>query len=231
MSSSNIHRVIRGDAMSKLRKVRTESAQLVCTDPPYGVGYQSTKGIRVLNDERPYIWWLHEAYRVTAEGGALICFTRWDVQEVFRVAIECAGFKLKSQLVWDKLSFGMGDCKGQYAPTHEVMWFATKEIGKKKFAFPGPRPSSLIRDPKPHNTRRFHPTEKPVGMLAELIKSTTRMGDLVVDPFSGSGSCGVACVRTQRKFVGIELDGRYVNRSRERIAEARGKGSLFEHSD
>ncbi len=213
--------------MRAMRFIRTESARLVCTDPPYGIGYQNHQGESVLNDERPFIWWLAEAYRITMPGGALICFTRWDVQEQFRMAIECAGFSVKSQLIWDKRAHGMGDCSAQFAPNHEVMWFATKDIGRAKYKFPGPRPGSIVTETRPHNTRRFHPTEKPVGLLAQLIRSTTSRGELVVDPFSGSGSCGVACVRESRRFIGIELDGRYVNRSRQRIAEARGKGTLF----
>lgn len=208
--------------MHKLRKVRTESVALICTDPPYGIGY-TRNGVTIANDERPYIWWLAEAYRVAAPDSALICFTRWDVQEAFRMAIECAGFSVKSQLVWDKQTYGMGDCKGQFSPTHEVMWFATKG----KFAFPGPRPESVVRDTRPHNTRRFHPTEKPVGLLRSLVVSCTKPGDTVLDPFAGSGSCGVACVRSNRRFIGIELDGRYANRARQRIAEERGKGTLF----
>jgi site-specific DNA-methyltransferase (adenine-specific) len=160
------------------------------------------------------------------DGGALICFTRWDVQEVFRMAIECAGFKVQSQLVWDKRAYGMGDCKAQFAPNHEVIWFATKGA----FAFPGPRPASVITEARPHHKHRFHPTEKPVSLLASLIRSTTQERDLVLDPFAGSCSCGVACVRTNRRFVGIELDGRYASRGRQRIAEARGKGTLFENT-
>jgi len=213
--------------MRALRFIRSESVQLVCTDPPYGVGYVSTTGESILNDERPYIWWLAEAFRITKPGGALICFTRWDVQETFRMAIECAGFSVRSQLVWDKQTYGMGDCKAQFAPNHEVMWFATKDQRGAKFAFPGPRPGSIVTETRPHNTHRCHPTEKPVGLLSSLVRSTTSRGDLVVDPFAGSGSCGVACVREQRKFIGIELDGRYAGKARQRIAETRGKGTLF----
>ena len=213
--------------MKALRFIRTESARLVCTDPPYGIGYTNHQGESVINDERPFIWWLAEAFRITMPGGALICFTRWDVQEQFRMAIECAGFSVKSQLVWDKGGGGVGDCKSQFLPQHEVVWFATKG----RFAFPNRRPLSMLHYPKPINTLRVHPTEKPVGLLASLIRSTTSRGELVVDPFSGSGSCGVACVHEQRRFIGIELDGRYAGRSRQRIAEARGKGSLFSEEE
>lgn len=79
----------------------------------------------------------------------------------------------------------------------------------------------MFRYALPHRTIRTHPTEKPVGLLTALIQATTRPGDLVVDPFAGSGSTGEAAVRLGRSFVGIELDRDHSKRARARIAQAR----------
>lgn len=217
MTKESMHRVVRGDTMIKLRSVKDESAQLILADPPYGIGYTSQLGRKILNDEHPFIWWMHDAYRICKPGGGILCFTRWDVQEPFRMAIESAGFKIRSQVVWDKGGNGMGDCKTQFSPRHELAWWAIKG----RFAFPAARPLSLLSVPKPPSNNRTHPTEKPVELMRQLIEATTRQGDLVVDPFTGTGASGVACVLTGRRFLGTELDGKYARIARQRIAHAR----------
>jgi site-specific DNA-methyltransferase (adenine-specific) len=220
-----MHRIIRGDALRLLPRQPAESAQLLLVDPPYGVRYRSTLGERVLNDDRPFIWWLHEAYRLTAPGGSLVCFTRWDVAEVFRLAIELAGFRVRSQVVWHKPGGGMGDTRQQFAPSHEVAWFAVKG----KFAFPAGRPMSVTTHVVPRGPTRTHPCQKPVSLLVELIEATTRPGDLVLDPFCGTGASIVACVRTGRRGLGMELDHKHAAKARQRVAHERTLHARGEH--
>lgn len=205
-------RVRFGDCMQILPKLAAESAQLILADPPYGIAYKSTVNATVLNDDNPFIWWMREAHRICRPGGAMLCFCRWDVQEVFRLAAQSAGFTLKSQVVWDKAMPGMGDTAATFSPSHEVAWFAVKG----RFKFPGGRPNSVIRVRRPI-AGRTHPTEKPVELLEQLITATTRPGDLVVDPFCGTGSSGVAAKRTGRNWTGIELHPEYIEIARSRL--------------
>lgn len=65
--------------------------------------------------------------------------------------------------------------------------------------------------------KKAHPTEKPVDLLEFYIKNSSNVGDVVLDPFMGSGSTGVACINTKRNFIGIELDEKYFNIAKERI--------------
>ena len=81
-------------------------------------------------------------------------------------------------------------------------------------------PTSIMRFSKPHPSVARHPTEKPVSLLENLIKTYTNEGDTVLDNCMGSGSTGVACVNTNRKFIGIELDENYYHISKKRIEEA-----------
>lgn len=215
--SQSMHRIVRGDSMRLLPRQPAESAQLVLVDPPFGVRYKSTLGQKILNDERPYIWWLAEAFRLTREGGSMVCFSRWDVAEIFRTAIECAGFRVRSQVIWHKPGGGMGDTRQQFAPSHEMAWFAVKG----SFAFPDKRPMSVIEAAPIRGNTRTHPCEKPVPLLEHLINHTTRPGDLVLDPFCGSGASIVACVRTGRRGLGIELDHNHARKARERVARER----------
>lgn len=80
-------------------------------------------------------------------------------------------------------------------------------------------PTSIIKIQKPHPSKAVHRTEKPVGLLEYLIKTYTNEGDLVLDNCMGSGSTGVACINTDRNFIGMELDERYFKIAQQRMAE------------
>lgn len=80
-------------------------------------------------------------------------------------------------------------------------------------------PTSIMRINKPHPSVTLHPTEKPVELLEYLIKTYSNDGDVVLDNCMGSGSTGVACVNTNRKFIGIELDDKYYQLGEDRIKE------------
>lgn len=188
----------------------------IITDPPYGINYVSRTGASIQNDKSPFIWFLYDAFRVLKSGGSLVCFTRWDVEQTFINAMKLAGFQVKSEVIWDKVAHGMGDCKAQFAPTHENIIFAVKG----KFCFPGHRPRDLITAKKINSSQMIHPTEKPVPLLASLITSVTKPGDLILDPFAGSGSTLVAAKKAGRRFIGIELDDEYFEKAQRRIEEA-----------
>ncbi|MFZ2875467.1 MAG: DNA methyltransferase [Phycisphaerales bacterium] len=213
-----------GDCLRVLPSISRQSVDLVLTDPPYGIAYHSKRarafageggGRSVLNDERPFLWFLREAAEVLKSPGALICFCRWDVQEAWRVAIDAAGLDVRGQVVWDRVQHGTGDVVREFAPQHDVMWFATKG----PFTFPGRRPKSVIAAIKPHHTASVHPTEKPVALLIELIETLCPAGGTVLDCFAGSCSTGEAAIKCGRAFIGIELDDGYVRLGRQRLGE------------
>ncbi len=210
--------------MDVLRTLDAESFDTVVADPPYGIGYElkgigrplqenyaDGRGTTIANDQRPFIWWLHDAFRVTKQGGALICFCRWDVQEDFKRAIELAGFRLRSQVIWDRMCHGVGDLKAQFGPQHDVIWFAVKG---RRFAFPGKRPKSVIRHLRVMKT--MHPNQKPVPLLKELIEAVTPAGGRVLDPFAGCGSAWEACAEAEFDYTGIEIDANWVQIARDR---------------
>lgn len=192
-----------------------ESVNAIITDPPYGINYVSQTGARIKNDKAPFIWFLYDAFRVLKSGGTLLCFTRWDVEQTFIDAMKLAGFQVKSEVIWDKVMHGMGDCKAQFAPTHENVVFAVKG----KFSFPGKRPRDVVTYHKLASGEMIHPTEKPVGLLTSLVNAVTKPGDLILDPFAGSGSTLVAAKKSGRRFIGVELDDEYYEKARRRIEE------------
>ena len=193
------------------------AANLIFADPPYGVRYSNRSGQTILGDSAPWIWWLHEAARVLRDDGGLLCCTRYDVLPVWLPAIACAGLRVRSCIVWDKCSHGMGNTRQAVAPQHELILWATKH----GYAFPAGRPADVIRVPKVPGALMQHPTEKPVALYSQLIEATTRPGDLVVDPFCGSGTCVVAAIETGRDWIAAELDQHHYRTARRRILAAR----------
>ena len=109
----------------------------------------------------------------------------------------------------------MGDLKGSYAPKYEMIIFAHK--GRR--ILNGFRYADIIQAKRTGN--KYHPTEKPTDLLELFINNSTDESNTVLDCFMGSGSTGVACINTNRKFIGIELDNTYFNIARERISNAR----------
>lgn len=111
--------VITGDSLTVLRSIDDESVDMVITDPPYGIDYQSNRPRsktpenrfpKIKNDKAPFIWWIYDAARVVKRGGVL-CFARWDVQQTFADALRLAGLTVKSVIVWDMPSTGPPDRK------------------------------------------------------------------------------------------------------------------------
>jgi adenine-specific DNA-methyltransferase len=211
-----MNRIIHGDCLAEMRQFPTGFADAIVTDPPYGIRYRSRKGQSIANDEAPFIWFLPEAYRVLKDGGAMLCFVRYDVEPDFRRSMTLAGFNTKTQIIWDKVVHGMGDARGDFAPQHENIIFATKG----RFLFPGGRPKSVLRHQRVNSHAMVHPNEKPVSLMTDLITAVTRPGDLVLDPFLGSGTTAEAAKLLGRKYVGIELDRAHVEVARARLAAA-----------
>lgn len=204
--------IIHGDTLDVLRCFDDEQFDAVVTDPPYGIRYRPNRFDSIANDDAPYVWWLSDAYRLTRSGGALLCFCRWDVQEAFKAAIGWAGFTVRSQVIWDRDAHGIGDVHASFAPRHDVIWFATKG----RFAFPNGRPPSVIKAMRLPGDALCHPNQKPVSLMRQLVRAVTRRGDVLLDPFAGSGSTLVAAAHEGRYAVGIELDAEYVEIAVER---------------
>jgi site-specific DNA-methyltransferase (adenine-specific) len=210
------------DCLIGMRKIEDESIDMIITDPPYGISYQSAwrpdkekRHAKIKNDSQPFIWFLHDGFRVLKDGGGILCFCRWDTQNAFMNAMQWAGFKVRSSIVWNREQHGSGDVRTTFAPMHENILFGAKG----RFEFPdNKRPKDVISCMRLHGNKT-HPNEKPVKLLEELISYTTREGDTVLDPFIGSGVLPEACIRTGRKYIGFEIDKGYFEAARERIGK------------
>lgn len=209
-----------GDCLQLMNDIPDKSIDCIITDSPYGFGYQSNmkknKDLPMFYD-RNTSWlneWLYKANKLLKDDGHLYMFAPVQKIDEFKQKVENF-FIIKNILVWDKKGFGMGDLYGQYAPSYEFIIFAVKEQGRK---LNGKRERDLLSFTK--TKCELHPTQKPMDLLKYLITKSTNENDTVLDCFMGSGSTGVACVNTNRNFIGIELDENYFNIAKNRIEES-----------
>ena len=216
-----------GDCLDILPELQ---ADIVIADPPYGIDYQSARRIdrtqwkpKIQNDTAPFVSWIPDSFNVLTEGGRLICFYRWDVQDEFYNALDEAGFTIKSQIIWDKVVHGMGDLAGEFAPQHENMIYATRG----RYTFTSARPKSVIRCQRVNAESLLHPNEKPAGLIEELILSLTERNDLVLDPFIGSGTTAIAAIRIGRRCIGIDISSEYLDVAIQRIERELQQPRLF----
>lgn len=236
--------IIHGDCLEVMRGMADASVDAVITDPPYSSGgrqQSSARGIISKSDGRApddwflgdnmgtdtYLWWMREiardALRVATPGSQAHVFTDWRQYTTVVTAWESVGWTLRSVLVWDK---SRGGAMGSFwRNNHE--WVAIFCKGKNR---PLPNCSffNTWRGTKPQGGD--HPTMKPVELMRYLVSSTTPFRDgatpLILDPFAGSGTTGVAAVIERFRFIGIEREAAYVEIARKRIADAQAQLSL-----
>ena len=212
--------IYKGDCLELIPKTGGGIA-LCIADPPYGISFQSAWRTekkdwkpKILNDEVPFVDWIKPLFEQMVDGGRLVCFYRWDVQDEFLDAILSAGFTAKSQIVWDKVIHGMGDLNGEFAPAHELAIYATK--GRHEFT--GTRPKTVYRCQRVNPKDMIHPNEKPVNLMAALVRDLTTKDELVLDPFGGSFSTYRACQKEGRRCISFELHDGYFE-SGKRLAD------------
>lgn len=183
----------------------------VVTDPPYGMSFRSNYRIDrhapIANDDAE--WPLQLCVDLEA-GHSKYVFARWD--DLSRVR------KPRSLVTWVKNNWSMGDLNHEHARQTEVALFYA---GPAHF-FPNGRPTDVIEAPRTGNN--YHPTEKPVQLMSAVCSWTS---GLVLDPFMGSGSTGVACARLGRSFIGIEVDPGYFDIACDRIRKAYDQPDMF----
>jgi len=208
-----------GDCLELLPTLEAGSVDAVVTDPPYGINTKSD-GMGKLNPWADLcnsaLWykeWISICRSLLAPNGCLWSCLNWRSMVTFQKASCDLAWPIESLLVWDKQWIGPGGTRG-LRPSYELsaLW-AMPEFGIKnrgladvqRFKWCGHKPSG-------------HPAEKPQDLMAWLMDAASSTS--VLDPFMGSGTTGVACVKTGRKFIGIELDRGYFDIAVKRIEKA-----------
>lgn len=208
------HIVVEGNSLVELHELE-DSADLILTDPPYGIDYQSKR--RVVREQFAHFAndtvgdWIHEfaalAFLALKRDHHLYCFTRFDTYPIFFEAFKGAGFTMKRTLIWVKNNHGSGDLRGDYAPQDEWIIFAHK--GRRELN--GSRDSNILHFDKITSANLLHPTQKPLDLLSFLIMKSCTSDEIVLDPFAGVFSTNVAAEKCGMNSIGIEINPQFVD--------------------
>lgn len=216
------YKLINGDCLEIMKQIPEHSVDMILCDPPYGIDYQSNRVSKekrkdkILNDKKPFTMFIPEVKRIIKSNSSVMIFTRWDVQQKFIDCMYENELYVKNVIIWDKVVHGMGDLKRSYGSRYESILFHSEN----KFRFNGKRPQDIIACKRVSAGNMIHPNEKPIGLLETLITQCSLSNNIVLDLFMGSGSTGVACMQTGRRFIGIELDEHYFDVSCGRMEQA-----------
>ena len=208
--------ISQGDCIELLEKIPAKSVQSVITDPPYFLGMTHNGHKGAFNDLaicKPFYEKLFNEYkRVLKHDGCIYFFTDWRGYAFYYPLFDKI-LGVKNILVWAKqgrpipCSYGFG---------HELIIFHGKI--KKTII------NNVITDIKSFNSgakktngEKVHPTQKPVELIEKFILDSTNENDLILDSFMGSGTTGIACINTDRRFIGMELDEAYFDIARRRL--------------
>ena len=246
--------MLKGDALAVLRDLPDASVDAVITDPPYSSG-GAMRGDRTASTETKYlgwtssnadgektqhksgyagstgetrdqrgylVWssmWMTECQRVLKQGGTFATFTDWRQLPTTTDAVQAAGLVWRAIAVWDK---GVGrPMRGRFRNHVEyVVWATNGPHSAPQEVYP----SAILRHSAPVGAKRIHLTEKPVSLVEELL-TLTPPGAVVLDPFAGSGTTGVAALNTGREFIGVEMTDHYHAVAVDRLTAAQAQAA------
>jgi len=205
--------ILHGDCIDLMQKLPARSVDFILTDPPYIMRYRDRGGRPIANDDNDN--WLRPAfegmYRVLKSGGLCVSFYGWNCADKFIAAWRTAGFRIVGHIVFRK-AYAASERYLRYQ--HENAYL----LAKGHASLPR-NPIGDVIDFK-FTGNKLHPTQKPIAALTPLIECFTKPGDLVFDPFCGSGSTLVAASELNRRYLGIELSDTYCATARLRLLTA-----------
>lgn len=231
-------KIICGDAVEEMAKLPDKSVRLIVTDPPYnlnkdyGNNQDNLEFTEYLEFSRK---WLKEAHRILTDDGTIYVFMGMRyISYIYSILEQELGMTFNSWITWFYTQ-GIGKTKG-FSPRHDDILMFTKH--PKKFVFNlddirvpqkfyrsvnnmrGANPGNVWEFSHMHycnKNRQNHPTQKPEGLYERMILSSSNVGDVVLDPFSGSGTLLRVCQQTGRCGIGIEVNPEYIEITQERL--------------
>ncbi|MDD4070517.1 MAG: site-specific DNA-methyltransferase [Candidatus Izemoplasmatales bacterium] len=232
------------DSFSRLKKIKSGTVNMIFSDPPYflsgeGITCKSGKMESVKKadwDEKISLKeklkfnrsWIKQCHRILDNNGSLwISGTMHNIYTI-GYALELENFKIINNITWRKLNPPPNiSCRAFTHSTETVIW-AKKNLPKSKHLFNydlvkeinGGKQMKDVWDfplTKPSEKKEGkHPTQKPLDLLRRIILSSTKEGDLILDPFCGSGTTGIAAIELNRNFIGIDNEINYLEIAKRR---------------
>jgi len=193
------------DCLEGMKQMKDNSVDLVITDPPYGISFQSNyrkeKHLEIIGDDKLPIEIINECFRVAKK--AVYIFCRWD--NIYELP------KPRSIIAWVKNNWSMGDLNHEHGRQWEAICFYPQDEHEFIKRIP-----DVIKCNRTGN--ELHPTQKPVKLIREIIKANK--GQIILDPFIGSGTTALACKQLNRDFIGFELEKKYFDIAINRLKQS-----------
>jgi len=223
------------DCLELMKKLPKESIDLILTDPPYGVNFVPQREAAkkkygtapIANDEIQDDEWekwftpiAEELYRVLKNDSVAYLFSGYKVDRHYYTVLEAAGFDIKAVMIWVKNQFGLG-------------YHFRRQYEKIVVAFKGKPPvpskaiSDVIFDAKVNSKMQIHSCQKPLPLLGILLRQYSNEGDVVLEPFAGSGSHLMACEKNNRNWVACEVDDTHFENADDRVKREQQQLKLF----
>jgi site-specific DNA-methyltransferase (adenine-specific) len=230
--------LIQGDCLDLMDKMIKEGLKVdsIITDPPFNIVEKIGKNIHIFRQAEKQndasiskesmsfdtgfdqFAWLERIPKILKKGGNLIIFNDWENMGDIAKALRKNKIKVKCLNHWQKNNPCPAEWRRRFVAGREYFLHCTSGAGydfnvdslhKGNFNYP------LTKQSEKKNGK--HPNQKPLNLMEDLITILSSKGQTILDPFMGSGSTGVACVNTNRNFIGIELDETYFNIAKNRI--------------
>ena len=236
MDSTNI---VTGDAIEELPKIKSSSVDLIIADPPYNLGkdYGNNHDIKGFDEYLEFSRkWLREANRILSPAGTIYVFMGFRfISYLYDILDRELQMFFNSWIVWHYTQ-GMGKTKG-FSPRHDDILMFTKSQKPKFNLDPVRVPQKYYRERNNmrganpgdvwefshvhycNGNRQNHPTQKPEGLIERMVLASSDIGDLVLDPFAGSGTTLRVCQQLDRNVTGIEINPEYIKMIKERLAK------------
>lgn len=233
--SRNVIKLLNQDCLIGLDSLKDNSIDLIIADPPYVISVESQ--FHTMKDRKNKrtgtnfgAWdyefdnqlWIDLAFRKLKKGGSLVCFN--DLKKATTI-IDIAtntGLIYKDTMIWNKNNPMPRNRDRRYVQDIELIQWFVKKGDKWTFNRQKENYESCIKRYPVESGgayKRIHPTQKPLKLIEDLIHIHSNVGDIVCDPFSGSGSTMITCKKNNRNFVGFEIEKSYYEKSIERYNE------------
>ena len=226
------------DFVRFLKSLPPNSVDLLLTDPPYniskktGFAHIGPKSVERFAVSMDFGDWDHveinldhltkHAFQALRRGGtAIVFYDMWKLT-ILSDALTNAGFVQLRLIEWVKTNPVPLNSKRNYLTNSREIAVLAVKGGKPTFN--SEYDNGQYRYPIPNNGKRHHPTQKPLPLFGELVIKHSKPGDLIVDPFVGSGTTAIAAVTQGRRFAGCDLDGEYINIAKQRVKDATKQG-------
>lgn len=254
-SRDNLSYLYHGDSLEFMASLEDDSVDCIWTDPPYFLSNDGTsciagKRVKVNKGE----WdrsqgieldhqfnqtWLAECYRILKPTGTIWVTGTLHVYLSVGMAMMQQGFRILNDIIWEKPNPPPNLGRRCFAHSTEVVLWATKakKGSKHRYTFNydamreengGKQMKTVWRIAAAGKNEKLygkHPTQKPIALIDRCLRASTNPGDLVLDPFAGSGATGVAALRLDRRFIGCERETEFAELMSKRLASVAGGAS------